>query len=223
MRAAIISDRRITGQSVDVLAELIIEVGPRWQAQHQIRLAARPRTRAVGAGAKHRLVVVDRLLATLVHLRHGVTHDVLTPWFEVERSTITRAVGEIRPCWLSADAPSNPACACALWPRSSSISRHRNHRNPRRHRGPVRRPRAGSKYRDALVSGWSKQNAVKAMVVTNADGWCCGAVWAVRDSCADIIHARQLGVVGLLAGGPAAQILADAGYQGLAYRPVGAS
>ncbi|MFF2205985.1 transposase family protein [Streptomyces sp. NPDC058145] len=31
----------------------------------------------MGAGAKHRLVFVDRLLATLVHLRHGVTHDVL--------------------------------------------------------------------------------------------------------------------------------------------------
>ena len=40
---------------------------------------------------------VDRLLATLVHLRHGVTHDVLACWFGVSRSTITRAIGEIRP------------------------------------------------------------------------------------------------------------------------------
>ncbi|MFJ6687116.1 helix-turn-helix domain-containing protein, partial [Streptomyces werraensis] len=32
---------------------------------------------------------VDRLLATLVHLRHGVTHDVLACWFGVDRSTIT--------------------------------------------------------------------------------------------------------------------------------------
>ncbi len=30
----------------------------------------------MGAGAKHRLVFVDRLLATLVHLRHAVTHVV---------------------------------------------------------------------------------------------------------------------------------------------------
>jgi hypothetical protein len=42
-------------------------------------------------------VLVDRLLATLVHLRHGVTHDVLACWFGVSRSTITRAVGEVRP------------------------------------------------------------------------------------------------------------------------------
>nr|WP_237297302.1 transposase [Streptomyces sp. 3211] len=32
--------------------------------------------RTVGAGAKHRLVFIDRLLATLVHLRHGATRDV---------------------------------------------------------------------------------------------------------------------------------------------------
>ena len=40
---------------------------------------------------------VDRLLATLVALRHGVTHDVLACWFGVSRSTITRAIGEVRP------------------------------------------------------------------------------------------------------------------------------
>ncbi|WP_229820854.1 MULTISPECIES: creatininase family protein [Streptomyces] len=40
---------------------------------------------------------IDRLLATLGHLRHGVTHDVLACWFGVDRSTITHAVGEVRP------------------------------------------------------------------------------------------------------------------------------
>ena len=34
-------------------------------------------------------------------------------------------------------------------------------------------------------------------------------------SCADITHARQFGLVELLADGPAVEILADAGYQGL--------
>lgn len=51
----------------------------------------------VGAGAKYRLVFVDRLLVTLVHLRHGATHDVLACWFGVDRSTITRAICEVRP------------------------------------------------------------------------------------------------------------------------------
>ncbi|MEV6297667.1 transposase family protein [Streptomyces sp. NPDC051896] len=66
------------------------EVGPLWHEQHHARLATRPRQRAVGAGAKRKFVFVDRLLATLVNLRHGTTHDVLACWFGVDRSTITR-------------------------------------------------------------------------------------------------------------------------------------
>ncbi|MEW2463362.1 transposase family protein [Streptomyces massasporeus] len=53
------------------------------------------------------------------------------------------------------------------------------------------------------------------MVVTDSEGrvlWCSPARPA---SCADITHARQLGLVKLLADGPAVEILADAGYQGL--------
>ncbi|MFD9499918.1 transposase family protein [Streptomyces sp. NPDC060035] len=108
-RTAIISDRRITGLSAVEIAELVAEVGPLWHERHQGRLASRPRKRALGAGAKHRMVFVDRLLATLVHLRHGVTHDVLACWFGVDRSTGTRAIGEVRPllaergCTISPD------------------------------------------------------------------------------------------------------------------------
>jgi hypothetical protein len=96
-RAAAVADRRVTGLSPQVLAELVVELGPRRQACQDARLADRPRQRAVGAGARHRPVFIDRLLATLVHLRHGVTHDVLACWFRVSRSTITRAIGELRP------------------------------------------------------------------------------------------------------------------------------
>ncbi|WP_256962195.1 transposase family protein [Streptomyces sp. NRRL B-24572] len=84
-------------------------LGPLWHERRQDRLASRPRKRAVGAGAKHRLVFVNRLLATLVHLRHGVTHDVPACWFGVDRSTTTRAIGEVRPllaergCTISPD------------------------------------------------------------------------------------------------------------------------
>lgn len=96
-RAVIVNNRPITGLSADVIAELIAELGPLWHERHQSKLASRPRKRGVGPGAKHRLVFVDRFLATLVHLRRGATHHVLACWFEVDRSTITRAVGEIRP------------------------------------------------------------------------------------------------------------------------------
>ncbi|MEW1686004.1 transposase family protein [Streptomyces sp. NPDC093594] len=77
----------------------------------------------MGGGAKYRRVFVDRLLATLIHLRHGATHDVLACWFGVNRSTITRAINEVRPPCLSSDgAPSAPTCGCRPWPKSLTTS-----------------------------------------------------------------------------------------------------
>lgn len=214
-RAVIISNRRITGLTAGVIAELVEEIGPLWHERHQARLVARPRQRAVGAGAKYRLVFVDRL-ATLIHLRHGVTHDVLACWFGADRSTITRAIGEVRPllaewgCTVSPDV------------RLRSLAEVVDHLGASGTTGivdgteiRVRRPAAGRKDRDKFISGKNKQNAVKSMVVTDGQGrvlWCSPARPA---SCADITHARQLGLVKLLADGPAVEILADAGYQGL--------
>ncbi|MGW8889265.1 helix-turn-helix domain-containing protein [Streptomyces sp. NPDC055749] len=85
-RTAIIRSRRITGLAPELIAELVAEVGPLWHKRHQARLVSRPRRRAVGAGAKHKLVFVERLLVTLVNLRHGATHAVLACWFGVDRS-----------------------------------------------------------------------------------------------------------------------------------------
>ncbi|WP_256995010.1 transposase [Streptomyces sp. WY228] len=212
----IISNRRITGLAVGVIAELVEEIGPLWRERHQARLTSRPRKRAVGAGAKHRLVFVDRLLATLVHLHHGVTHDVLACWFGVDRSTITRAVGEVRPllaergCTVSPDVRLRTLADVVDHLGASGTTGIIDGTEIR-----VRRPAAGRKDRDKFISGKNKQNAVKSMVVTDAEGrvlWCSPARPA---SCADITHARQLGLVKLLADGPAVEILADAGYQGL--------
>ncbi|MEU1515118.1 transposase family protein [Streptomyces sp. NPDC005811] len=85
-RELIVAEYRVTGLSPTVIAELVAEVGPLWHHQHQARLTARPRRRAVGAGVKHKFVYVDRLLVTLVNLRHGTTHDVLACWFGVDRA-----------------------------------------------------------------------------------------------------------------------------------------
>ncbi|WP_189944165.1 transposase family protein [Streptomyces aurantiogriseus] len=102
-RELIVAEYRITGLSPRVVAELVAEVGPLWHERHQARLTARPRRR-VGAGAKHEFVFIDRLLATLVSLRHGTTHDVLACRFGVDRSTVTRSIGEVRPLLAQRDA-----------------------------------------------------------------------------------------------------------------------
>ncbi len=194
-------------------------VGSRTRAaiiRHQAVLTSRPRRRAVGAGAKYKLVFVDRLLATLVHLRHATTHDVLACWFGVDRSTITRAIGEVRP--LLAER----GCTVAPDIRLRTLAEVIDHLGASGQTGiidgtevRVRRPAVGRKDREKFISGKNKQNAVKSMVVTDAEGRLLFCSPAEPASCADITHARKLGLVELLADGPAVEILADAGYQGL--------
>ncbi|MFE2218430.1 transposase family protein, partial [Streptomyces canus] len=79
----------------------------------------------------------------------------------------------------------------------------------------VRRPAAGRKDRDKFVSGKTKQNAVKAMVLTDTEGRMLFCSPVRPGNCADITQARQLGLVELLAHGPFVEILAVAGYQGM--------
>ncbi|MEV0026642.1 transposase family protein [Streptomyces atroolivaceus] len=170
------------------------------------------------------MVFVDRLPATLVHLRHGVTHDVLACWFGVDRSTVTRAIGEVRP--LLAER----GCTVSPDVRLRTLAEVVDHLGQAGKTGiidgteiRVRRPAVGRKDRDRFISGKNKQNAVKAMVFTDEDGRLLFCSPTKPGSCADITHARELGLVKLLADGPPVEVLADAGYQGLGAQTSGAS
>ncbi|MFE6601167.1 transposase family protein [Streptomyces albidoflavus] len=79
--------------------------------------------------------LLDRLLATLVYLRHATTHDVLACWFGVDHSTITCAIGEVRP--LLAER------GCTVAPDVPSAHTRRGHRPSRCERADLshRRPR----------------------------------------------------------------------------------
>ncbi|MFI8829036.1 hypothetical protein [Streptomyces sp. NPDC053431] len=93
--ADVLAAAEVAGQCPPVLevGDAVLN-GSLWHERHQAKLASRPPKRE-GAGAKDRLVFVDRLLATLGYLRPGVT--LLDCWVDVDRSTITRAIGEVRP------------------------------------------------------------------------------------------------------------------------------
>lgn len=160
----------------------------------------------------HQLVFVDRLLATLVHLRHAVTHDVLACRFGVDRSTITRAIGEVWPLLTER------GCIISCGVRLRTLAEVIDHLGANGKTGMingtelrVRRPAAGRKDRDKFISGKSMQNAVKTMVVTDGDGRMLFCSPAQHGSCPDITHTRQVGLVRFLDGGPAAEILAEAG------------
>ena len=82
------------------LARLIEEMAAPWAAAEQDRLLARrghERLRAAGAGPGHDLPFTDRVIVTLVHLRFQLPHQALAVMYGVGGSTVSRAVGEVRP------------------------------------------------------------------------------------------------------------------------------
>jgi hypothetical protein len=78
----------------------VAELAGPWQAHRESALRERrgwDRRRAAGAGRRHDLVFTDRVLVPLAVLRLQVPHAALAAMYGVHRSTITRAVREIRP------------------------------------------------------------------------------------------------------------------------------
>ncbi|MEV6695323.1 transposase family protein [Micromonospora sp. NPDC051196] len=210
------TNRRLTGLSRSVIESLVSEVGPQWRAQHRDRLASRTRRRRIGAGAKHRFGFVDRLLATLVHLRHGLTHDVVAAGFGVHRSTISRSVAEIRP--LLAERGCRVHDGVRLRTLSDVVAYLGHHPQALMDATEVRvrRPIAGRSGRDRFVSGKARLNTMKALVICDPLGQLLFCGETRPGSMHDITQARTAGLVDLLLHAPlGVQILADAGYQGL--------
>ena len=131
-----------------------------------------------------RLVFLDRLLAALVHLRHGVTHDVLARWFGVSRSTITRAVGEVR--LLLAER----GCTVQGGLRLRTLAEVVAHRGARGQVGlldateiRVRRPVAHRAGRQRFVSGKAPRTPARRWRSPMCRGGCCSAGRPLRARC----------------------------------------
>ena len=86
----------LTGLSRQDLTSLITELGATWTAHREKGLRQRrggDRRRAAGAGARPKLDLAGRLLATLLHLRLSLPQPVIALLLGVDRTTITRAIG----------------------------------------------------------------------------------------------------------------------------------
>ncbi|MFE5833739.1 transposase family protein [Streptomyces sp. NPDC056508] len=217
----VLAHQLFTGISRQHLSCLVEELSGPWQAvvegrRHKARGGGGKRE--AGAGARHRLVFVDRLVATLIHLRHDLPHSVLALLFGVDRSTVTRAIGEIRGLLAErgCKVPDRPgirprtladvfayAQAEGVEPRLDATEVQ------------VRGPTAGRGGRRAFVSGKKKQNTMKATVVADRHG---RTLWAGNlrpGRMHDATAIRGEGVDELFRRFPEVHVLLDKGYLGL--------
>lgn len=77
---------------VDQLAQKLDEL----REQGRLQQRGGERVRARGAGAKDKLTIADRVLATVLYLRKLGTRDLLAQLFGVNGSTLTRAVRQVQ-------------------------------------------------------------------------------------------------------------------------------
>ena len=216
------SHRICTGIGRRKLGKLIEELAPLWLAQQESRLRARrgrDRLRAEGAGPDHELPFADRVIATLVVLRFQLPHAALAVFYGVHRSTITRAVGEIRPVLAQRGfaVPGQPGLRLRTladvfaYAAAEGVKLRIDGTEVQ-----VRRPAANRPGRRAFVSGKKKQNTCKATAVSDGAGrllW-LGAFRPGRMH--DATALRTEGIEDLLRRHPDVSTEVDAGYQGLA-------
>ncbi|GAA3783763.1 transposase family protein [Streptomyces chiangmaiensis] len=217
-----LSHRICTGIQRRRLSKLIAELAEPWTAREESRLRERrghDRQRAAGAGPDHELVFTDRVIATLVVLRFQLPHAALALFYGVDRSTITRAVHEVRPL-LAARGFAIPAAPdLRLRTLADVFAYAACHGVELRIDGTevrVRRPRANRPGRRAFVSGKMKQNTKKATVISDEKGrtlW-TGALRPGRMH--DQTALKTEGICDLFERFPQVKAKVDAGYRGLA-------
>jgi hypothetical protein len=218
-----LSHRICTGLPRRRLGKLISELAGPWMAQRESRLrdrrGGRERLRAEGAGPGRELPFADRVIVTLVVLRFQLPHAAVALLYGVDRSTITRAVGEVRPL-LAARGFAVPGerglrlrTLADVFAYAASQGVHLRIDGTE---VQVRRPAANRPGRRAFVSGKKKQNTIKPTAISDGQGrllW-LGAIRPGRMH--DATALRTEGIEDLLRRYPDVTADVDSGYQGLA-------
>lgn len=177
------------------------------------------RLRAPGAGPDHQLVFTDRVIATLVILRFQLPHGALAVLYRVGRSTITRAVHEIRPLLAARGfaVPGRPDLRLRTladvfaYAAAEGVGLRLDGTEVR-----VRRPRTNKPGRRAFVSGKMRQNTKKATVVTDEKGRTLWTGTFRPGRMHDQTAVKTEGICDLFDQYPQVKAKVDAGYRGLA-------
>ena len=214
--------RIFTGLRPRHLGRLIAGLADAWTAAEEARLRERrghERERAAGAGPDHDLPFTDRVIVTLVYLRFQLPHAALAELCGVRRSTVTRAVREVRPL-LAARGFAVPEEPCVRLRTLADVFAYAAAEGVElRIDGTevqVRRPQANKPGRRAFVSGKKKMNTKKAAVITGPRG---NTLWAGAfrpGRMHDQTAVRTEGIADLFRQCPQVRAKVDAGYRGLA-------
>jgi len=217
-----LSKRIFTGLQPRRLGKLAAELAGGWMAAEESRLRERrghERLRAPGAGPDRDLPFTDRVIVTLVCLRHQLPHAALAALYRVDRSTVTRAVREIRPLLAARGfaVPHRPGLRLhTLADVFAYASAHGVELRIDGTEVQVRRPRASRPGRRAFVSGKKKMNTKKAAVVTDGEGRTLWAGAFRPGRMHDQTAVRTEGIADLFTRFPQVKAKVDAGYRGLA-------
>ena len=201
---------------------LIDELSGPWMKAGEDRLRGRrghERKRAAGAGPDHGLPFTDRVIVTLVYLRFQLPHAALAGLYQVDRSTITRAIGEIRPLLAARGfaVPGRPGLRLRTladvfaYAAAEGVKLRLDGTEVQ-----VRRPPAGKPGRRAFVSGKKKMNTKKATVITDGEGRTLSAGAFRPGRMHDQTAVRTEGIADLFRQYPQVKAKVDAGYRGLA-------
>jgi hypothetical protein len=217
-----LSQRIFTGLQPRRLGKLVAELAEVWLAAEEGRLRERrghDRLRAPGAGPDHDLVFVDRVVVTLVVLRFQLPHAALAVLYGVDRSTVTRAVHEVRPLLAArgfavpqqADLRLHTLADVFAYASAAGVELRIDGTEVQ-----VRRPAANKPGRRAFVSGKKKQNTKKATVITDDAGRTLWAGAFRPGRMHDQTAVKTDGICDLFEQFPEVKAKVDAGYRGLA-------
>lgn len=219
---AVLTHPAFCGVSRAHLGDLIEELADLWLARCESELRERcgaERQREAGAGPKHDLVFTERLLVTLVHLRTGLPHAALAELFGIARSTISRAIGEIRPL-LAMRGFAVPDHSGVRLRTLADVFAYAEAAGIRLRidgaETQVRRPKAGRPGRRAFVSGKKKQNTIKTTTISDGQG---RLLWSGADRPGrmhDQTAMRTEGIAEQFRLHPKVTAEVDEGYRGLA-------
>ncbi|MEU4930722.1 transposase family protein [Streptomyces yokosukanensis] len=201
---------------------MLEELAPRWQAARESALYERcggDRRRAAGAGPKQRLVFVDRLLVTLVHLRLGIPHAALAELYAVDRSTVSGAIREVRPLPAARGFAIPDRLGVRLRTLEDLFAYADAEGVDLRIDGTevqVRRPRAHRLGRKAFVSGRKKQNTIKTTTFSDPQGRTLFSGVVRPGRMHDQTAVRTEGIAEQFHRHPKVKAEVDEGYRGLA-------